>query len=126
MVASPDMASVRAVTAAIDTYEKLGYSSDKVKLVLNTPAPYPHTGLTKEKIESALKFPALGTIPFVQNVFIEAINLGQPPVYHNPKQMISGMLEDLAFRVSKETHKKRKTENPSEAWSIVYQRYQEH
>ena len=125
MIASPDMASIRAVTAALDTYEKLGYSDDKVKLVLNTPSPYPHSGLTKAKIESALKRPALVTIPFVQNIFIEAINLGQPPIYHKPQELISGLLEDLAFRVSKESHKKMKPENPMDSWSRVYQRYQE-
>jgi len=124
MIASPDMASIRAVTAAVDTYKKLGYSDDKVKLVLNTPAPYPQSGLTKEKIESALKIPAIATIPFVQNIFIEAINLGQPPIYHKPQELITGLLEDLAFRVSKESHKKAKPENPTDSWDRVYNRYQ--
>ena len=47
MVASPDMASIRAVTAALDTYDKLGYHKEKIKLVLS--APFPHSSLTKEK-----------------------------------------------------------------------------
>ena len=125
MIASPDMASIRAVTAAMDTYEKLGYGEDKVRLILNTPSPFPQSGLTREKIESSLKIPALATIPFVQNVFIDAINLGEPPVYHKPRELISGLLEDLAFRVSKESHKKQKPENPTESWNRVYKRYQE-
>jgi hypothetical protein len=59
------------------------------------------------------------------NVFIDAINRGQPPVYHKPRELISGLLEDLAFRVSKETQKKQKPENPTESWQCIYQRYQE-
>ena len=125
MIGSPDMASIRAVTAAMDTYEKLGYSQDKIKLILSTPSPFPHSGLTREKIESALKMAPLATIPFVQDIFVDAINLGQPPVYQKPKELISALLEDLAFRVSKESHKKQKPEHPTEAWNRVYRRYQE-
>jgi pilus assembly protein CpaE len=125
MIASPDMASIRAVTAAMDTYEKLGYSKDKIKFVLSTPSPFPHSGLTREKIEGSLRMPALTTIPFVQNILVDAINLGQPPVYQKPNEPISGLLEDLAFRLSKDEHKKNRPENPTDTWKRVYKRYQE-
>lgn len=122
MVASPDMASIRAVTAALDTYDKLGYHKDQIKLVLS--APFPHSSLTKEKIESALKMPALVTIPYVQDLFVDAINLGQPPVLERPNEPVSALLEDFAFHLSKDIHKKSKPENPTEAWKRVYKRYQ--
>ena len=123
MIASPDMASIRAVTAAMDTYEKLGYSKDKIKFVLS--APFPHSGLTKEKIEAALGISSLVTIPYVQDVLVDAINLGQPPVYERPNEMISGLLEDLAFRLSQDGHKKNKPDDPTDTWMRVYKRYQE-
>ena len=123
MIASPDMASIRAVTAAMDTYEKLGYSKDKVKFVLS--APFPHSSLTKEKIEAALGISSLVTSPYVQDVLVDAINLGQPPVYERPNEMISGLLEDLAFRLSKNEHKKNRPEDPTDTWKRVYKRYQE-
>jgi pilus assembly protein CpaE len=122
MVASPDMASIRAMIAAIDTYEKLGYPKDKIKFVLN--APFPHSSLTKEKIESGLGITTLATIPYVQDVFVDAINLGQPPVHQRPSESISGLLEDFAFHLSKDTHKKNKPENPTDTWKRVYKRYQ--
>jgi len=122
MVASPDMASIRAVIAAIDTYEKLDYPKEKIKFVLN--APFPHSSLTKEKIETGLGIPALATIPYVQDVFVDAINLGQPPVHQRPHESISGLLEDFAFHLSKDTHKKNKPENPTDTWKRVYKRYQ--
>jgi len=122
MVASPDMASIRAVIAAIDTYEKLGYPKAKIKFVLN--APFPHSSLTKEKIESGLGISALATIPYVQDVFVDAINLGQPLVHQRPNESVSGLLEDFAFHLSKDIHKKNKPENPTETWKRVYKRYQ--
>ncbi len=122
LIASPDMASIRAVKAALDTYEKLGYSKEKIKFVLN--AVFPHSNLTKEKLETALGMSAFITIPYVQDVFVEAINLGQPPVFDKRDLPISNVLEDFAFHVSKDTHKKSKPENPTEAWKRVYKRYQ--
>jgi pilus assembly protein CpaE len=123
MVATPDMSSVRAAVAAIDTYEKLGYKREKIKLVLN--AIFPRSGLSKEKIESALGMTAVVMIPYVQDVFVNAINLGQPPVYYTPHESVSALLEDFALLVSKDDHKKSRPENPTEAWKRVYKRYQE-
>jgi pilus assembly protein CpaE len=122
MVASPDMASVRAVNAALDTYDKLGYSKEKVRFILN--AIFPHSNLSKDKLEAALGMTAFATIPYTRDVFVEAINLGQPPVFHKPDLPISNVLEDLAFHVSKDTHKKSKPDHPTDAWNRVYKRYQ--
>ena len=108
MVASPDMASVRAVTAAIDTYEKLGYPREKIRFVLN--AIFHHSNLSKDKLEAALGMTAFATIPYARDVFVEAINLGQPPVFHKPDLPISNVLEDFSFHVSKDTHRKSKPE----------------
>jgi pilus assembly protein CpaE len=123
MVATPDMSSIRAVAAAIDTYEKLGYKKEKIKLVLN--AIFPRSNLSKEKIESAAGVSTIVTIPYVQDVFVDAINLGQPPIYHRPHEHVSALLEDFALLLSKDDHKKSKPENPTEAWKRVYKRYQE-
>ncbi len=101
MVASPEMASVRAATAALDTYDKIGYPREKVKLVLN--ATFPRAGLPKDKIETALGMTAVATIPYVQDMFVEAINLGRPPVYHKPQEPVSSLLEDFAFFLSRDT-----------------------
>ncbi len=123
MVVSPDMASIRAAIAAMDTYQKLGYPQEKIRLVLS--AIFPHSSLTRKKIEAALKMEALVTIPYVQDVFVDAINLGQPPAYYRPDLPISGLLEDFAFNMSKDARKKSKPDDPTEAWKRVYKRYQE-
>ena len=123
MVVSPDMASIRAATAALDTYQKLGYPKEKLKLALNTT--FPRLGLSKDKIEAALGMQAAAAIPYVQDVFVEAINHGQPFVSVKPQEMISGLLEDFALFLSKDAHRKSKPEKPTEAWKRAYKRYQE-
>jgi Flp pilus assembly CpaE family ATPase len=67
---------IRAVTAALDTYEKLDYPKEKIKFVLN--AIFPSSNLSKDKLEAALGMNVFVTIPYTRDVFVEAINLGQP------------------------------------------------
>ena len=123
VVATPDMASIRAVTAALDTYEKLGYPAEKIKLLLN--ATFPRYGLPREKIEAALGMNALAVMPYTPDVFADAINRGQPFLFEKPRETASAFLEDLAFFMSKSEHKKSAPQNPTETWKRVYKRYQE-
>jgi pilus assembly protein CpaE len=123
MIVSPDMASIRAAAAALDTYQKLNYPPEKIKLVLNSP--FPKYGLTKENIETALSLSSMVNIPYTPDSFVQSINNGQPFVYIKPSEPISGLLEDFAFHISRDIDKKAKQENPTEAWLRVYERYQE-
>jgi pilus assembly protein CpaE len=123
MIASPDMSSIRAASAALDTYKKLGYSKEKMKLVLN--ATFPRSGLPKDKIEAAVGMPTAMVIPYTDVLFVEAINYGRPPVQFKPNEPVCGLLEDFAFYLSRDEHKKSKPAEPTEAWKRVYKRYQE-
>ena len=123
MVTSPDMSSIRATYAAMDTYKKLGYPKEKLKLVLN--ATFSRGGLSKEKIESALTMQAGLVIPYTETLFVEAINYGRPPVFSKPNEPVCGLLEDFAFYLSREEHKKSKPLAPTDTWKRVYKRYQE-
>lgn len=122
-VASPDMSSVRAAFAALDTYKKLGYPKEKLKIILN--ATFPRSGLPKDKIESALGMQTSIVVPYTESLFVEAINYGRPPVYSKPNEPVCGLLEDFAFYLSRDEHKKSKPTEPTEAWKRVYKRYQE-
>ena len=123
IVVSQDMASIRAASAALDTYNKLNYPPEKIKLIIN--ATFPNHGLPKEKIESALSMSSLVTIPYTPDSFVQSINNGQPLVYYRPDEPISGLLEDLAFHISSDLDKKTKQENPTEAWLRIYKRFKE-
>ncbi len=123
LVGAPDMASVRATAAALDSYTKLGYPKEKIKPVLN--ATFPRSSLSKEKIEAAMGMDFVASIPYVPDLILEAINLGRPLVSDKPQEPISALLEDFAFFISKAEHKKSKPENPSDTWKRVYKRYQD-
>jgi pilus assembly protein CpaE len=121
MLATPDVASIRAAAAAMDTYKKLNYPPEKIKLILN--ATFPKHGLPKDKIELALGIPVLMTIPYTADAFVEAINYGLPLISSKPDELVAGLLEDLAFSLSKDSHKKSRPETPTEVWKRVYKRY---
>ncbi len=123
MVASPEMSAIRAVAAALNTYQKLNYAPEKIKLVLN--ATFPRSGLPREKIEAALGIPVTATIPYTPDLFVEAINSGQPLLHKRPNEPVSGLLEDFAFHISRDIQKKSKPEYPSETWKRVYKRFTE-
>jgi pilus assembly protein CpaE len=123
IMAAPDVASLRATAAAIDTYSKLKYPPEKIKLILN--ATFPKHGLLKDKIEAALGIPVMTVIPYNSDLFVQAINYGQPIISTKPEEPVAGLLENLAFTLSKETHKKSRPEHPTEAWKRVYKRYSE-
>ena len=123
LTTAPDVASIRAAALALDTYGKLNYPPEKIKLVLN--ATFPKHGLPKDKIESALGIPVMVTIPYTPDRFVEAINFGQPLITAKPDEPIGGLLEDLAFFLSRDAHKKSRPENPTDTWKRVYRRYSE-
>ena len=122
LVGTPDMASIRATAAALDAYKKLGYPVEKIKPLLN--ATFPHSSLSKEKIEFSMGMDFFATFPHVPDLVVEAINFGRPLVMDKPQEPISALLEDFAFFISKKEHKNSKPEKPSDTWNRVYKRYQ--
>jgi hypothetical protein len=54
---------------------------------------------------------------------VEGKNYGRPPIFHKPQEQISALLEDFAFYLSKDAHKKTKPKEPTEAWTRVYKRF---
>jgi pilus assembly protein CpaE len=62
VIISPELASIRAASIALSTYRKLGYTKDKVKLVLN--CTFESGGIASKKIEDVLKYPISLIIPF--------------------------------------------------------------
>jgi pilus assembly protein CpaE len=123
LVTAPDVASIRAASVALDTYGKLNYPPEKIKLVLN--ATFPKHGLPRDKIETALGVPVMVTIPYTPDRFVEAINFGQPLISAKTDEPIASLLEDLAFFLSRDAQKKSRPVSPSDTWQRVYKRYSE-
>jgi len=121
LLTTPDLASVRAAVCALDTFQALDYPREKVRVGLNWV--FQRHGLARKDIETAIKRPIDLVIPFAPEPLVTAINLGKPPVFHDPTSPLGSLFEDLAFYFSQAEQKKQRPEQPSEAWLRVVQRF---
>ena len=122
LMVSPEIASVRAASIALETYKQLNYPEEKIKIVLNWT--FERDGLAHEAIEKALHAPIHLVIPYGGRRFINAINRGVPLLQEQPEDPIAALLEDFSFRQSKETHQSIAPASPSAAWHRLNDRLQ--
>ncbi len=117
---APELSSVLAMDTTLEVFDSLEYTSDKIRIALNQTIG--RGGLTLEDIEGALKRPIDLVIPHDGETFVSAINLGVPPVFNNSASRAAAILEDYAYHLSKDEHRKNRPKNPSEAWKRVNKR----
>ncbi|MBT3339198.1 MAG: response regulator [Anaerolineae bacterium] len=120
MMLSPEMASVRSAGMALSVFEELGYPEEKIELVLNWN--FQSQGLPRGEIETALKRKLPIVIPYVADAIVSAITIGKPPILNAPETALGALLEDLVYYWSEPEQKKKKPENPTEAWQRVAER----
>jgi pilus assembly protein CpaE len=120
LLIAPEIASIRAAAAAMDTYGKLGYPLDKIKLVLNWT--FERGGLPAKDIQKALRLPISLVLPFAPDKFVGAINRGRPLLHAQPDDPLSGIIEDFAFQLSKDRHKSVPPAVPTPAWQRLSKR----
>ena len=120
MPIAPEIASLRAAKAALDTYIKLQYPPEKIKLILNWT--FERGGLPAKDIQKLLALPLALVLPFAPDKFVGAINRGRPLLHAQPEDPVSGILEDFAFQLSKERHKSAPPAVPSPAWQRLSKR----
>ncbi len=118
LVLSPELASVQCTTIALDVFSKIGYPSDKVKLILNWN--FKGKGLPREEIEKVLQKRIEIVLPFAGDQLVNALTTGKPPVYEEPESALGALFEDFAFYWSKTDHKK----NPPKPYSEAFVRVQ--
>lgn len=118
---APDLASVRGMVCALDTFQSLGYPKERIRVGLNWT--FQRHGLARKDIEAALKRPIDLVIPFAPDPLVNAINFGKPPAYSDPTSPLGALLEDLAFFFSEAEQKKQRPEAPTEAWQRVMARF---
>lgn len=122
LLLSPDLAAVRAAVCALSVFDDLKYPREMIRLVLNWT--FQKGGLPKKDIENALNRTIDLQLPFTPEPIVQAINVGSPPVFSSPQSPLGSFFEDLSFLISKDSHKKVKPKNPSEAWLRVIHRIQ--
>jgi pilus assembly protein CpaE len=121
MMMAPDMVSIRAAINTLQIYNKLGYSPEKISIVLN------HTlsmgAIKQQQIEKVLKMPIRYSIPHAPSEFIRAINFGKPILTASPDALVTALFEDIAYETSKETLKNIPPAAPSPTWKRVSGRF---
>ena len=119
---APELASVRAMACAVDVFDHLDYSPDRISLVLNTT--FERSGLARKDIEATLKRPIAMMLPYMPESLVSAINRGVPPVLDLAHKPAGAVFEDFSLFVSKDEHRTTRPAQPTEAWLRLAQRQQ--
>lgn len=87
LLASTNMASIRNCQKCYELFDKIGYSSDKIKLIINRYIENQEISL--KDIENSIGKEVFDTIPNNYLTLIDAINLGQAVGDINPQSNIA-------------------------------------
>jgi pilus assembly protein CpaE len=120
IIAQPEIASVRAASIALETFETLEYKDKKTYIILNWT--FPRKGLAIKDIENLLKSKIDLILPYAADDLIPALNFGKPPVLENPEGPLGIIFEDIAMALSKESQRTLRPEKPTLAWKRVIER----
>ena len=119
LVLAPEIGSLRAATSALEIYDKLGYSPNKIKLVLNRTIP---GGIQQAKLEKVLERPFDFVLPHDSIEVLRALDFGAPFVLEAPDLPISAQVENMAYHLSDDIFKNLPPALPSAAWKRVNKR----
>jgi len=117
LVMAPEMASLRSAMSALEVYDRLGISMDKVKIVLNNNSSNP--AIKQAQLEKVLKRPIDFVLSYEAGEVNRALNFGQPFILTNPDLPISLALEVMGYKLSDESLKALPPAVPSATWKRV-------
>jgi pilus assembly protein CpaE len=120
VIVQPEIASTRAASVALETFETLQYQDKKIYIILNWT--FPHKGLVVKDIENLLKSKIDLILPYAADDFIPALNFGKPPVLENPEGPLGIIFEDIAMALSKESQRAVRPEKTTLVWKRVIER----
>jgi len=117
LVMAPEMASLRTTMSAMEIYDRLGISLDKLKIALNNNSSNP--AIKQAQLEKVLKHPIDFVLPFEAGEVNRALNFGQPFILNNPDLPVCLALEKMAYAMSDDTYKALPPAAPSQTWKRV-------
>jgi pilus assembly protein CpaE len=97
VVAGLDVPTVRNTRRCLSLFAQLGYTQDKVRLVLNRDTK--KSKVTLEDLEETAGCPVFWQLPSDYKSLIDAIDSGVPAILQNPKSKISKSIEDLTYEL---------------------------
>ena len=117
LIMAPEMASLRSTISALEIYDRLGISVEKVKIVLNNNSSNP--AIKQAQLEKVLKRPIDFVLPYEAGEVSRALNFGQPFILTNPDLPICLALENMAYQLSDQGMKALPPAVPSPTWKRV-------
>lgn len=117
LVMAPEMASLRSTMSALEIYDRLGVSIEKVKIVLNNNSS--NSAIKQTQLEKVLKREIDFVLPYEAGEVNRALNFGQPFILSNPDLPISLALEIMAYKLSDDSYKSLPPAVPSPTWKRV-------
>ncbi len=121
VITQPEIASLRAASMALEIFEALKYKDQKkVYIILNWT--FPRQGLVVKDIERMLKSKIDLILPYAADEFVNALNVGMPPVLSNPTGQVGAIFEEIAMALSSDSQRNLRPEQPSIAWKRVADR----
>ncbi len=120
LLMAPELASIRAVAAALDAFAALEYPNEKIHLTLNWLFKRP--GLPRQEIENTLKRNIRWVLPYLGEAAIAALNRGQPLALESPTHPARLLFEEMAFHLSKPEHRLQRPTAPTATWKRLAQR----
>lgn len=114
LVMAPEMASLRTTVSAMEIYDRLGISLDKVKIALNNNSSNP--AIKQAQLEKVLRRPVDFVLPYEAGEVNRALNFGQPFILTNPDLPICLVLERMAYELSADALKALPPAVPSPTW----------
>ncbi len=96
LVAAPDVPTVAKTSISLASMQKLGYSENKVRLVLNRA----DTGVGARRVEEALAYRVWAQIPSDGRVVLRAVNEGVPFVLTAPRSRAARAVTAMALQLA--------------------------
>ena len=117
LVMAPEMASLRSTMSALEIYDRLGVSVEKVKIVLNNNSS--NAAIKQAQLEKVLKREIDFVLPYEAGEVNRALNFGQPFILENPDLPICRALEIMAYQLSDDSYKALPPAVPTPTWKRV-------
>jgi len=117
LVMAPEMASLRSTMSALEIYDRLGVSVEKVKIVLNNNSS--NAAIKQAQLEKVLKREIDFVLPYEAGEVNRALNFGQPFILENPDLPICRALEIMAYQLSDDSYKAIPPAVPTATWKRV-------
>lgn len=120
LVMAPEMASLRSTMSALEIYDRLGVSVEKVKIVLNNNSS--NAAIKQGQLEKVLKREIDFVLPYEAGEVNRALNFGKPFILENPDLPICRALEIMAYQLSDDSYKALPPAVPTPTWKRVTSR----